>query len=39
VMGGGNGGIIQKEEHVVLDLGRAFLQPSAVGVGGLEPIA
>jgi hypothetical protein len=24
---------------VVLDLGIAFLQPSAVGVGGLEPIA
>ena len=36
VIRGRNGGIFQKEEQVVLDLGIAFLQPSAVGVGGLE---
>ena len=35
VIGGGNGGIVQKEEQVVLDLGIAFLQASAMGVGGL----
>ena len=35
VIRGGNGGIIQKEEQVVLNLGIAFLQPSAMGVGGL----
>ncbi len=33
VIGGGNGGIFQKEAQVVLDLGIAFLQPSAVEVG------
>ena len=32
----GNGGILQKQEQVILNLRRAFLQPSAVGVGGLE---
>jgi hypothetical protein len=32
----GNGGIVQKQEQVVLDLGIAFLQPSAVRAGGLE---
>ena len=36
VMGGWNGGIVEKEEQMVLDLGIASLQPSAVGVGGLE---
>src|ERR1700752_4943506 len=36
VIRGGNGAILQKEEQVVLDLGIAFLQPAAVGVGGLE---
>ena len=35
VMGGGHGGIVQNEAHVVLDLGRAFLQPSAVEGGRL----
>ena len=35
VIGGGNGGIVQKEEQVVLDLGIAFLQASAMGIGGL----
>src|SRR2546429_3808482 len=35
VIGGGNGGIVQKEEHVVLDLSIAFLQASAMGSGGL----
>ena len=33
---GGNGGVFQKGEQVVLDPGVAFLQPSAVGVGGLQ---
>ena len=36
VIRGRNGGIVQKQEQVVLDLGIAFLQPSAVGIGGLE---
>ena len=35
VIGGWNGGIVQKEEQVVLDLGIAFLQASAMGSGGL----
>ena len=35
VIGGGNGGIVQKEGQVVLDLGIAFLQASAMGIGGL----
>jgi hypothetical protein len=36
VIRGGNGAILQKEEQVVLDLDIAFLQPAAVGAGGLE---
>jgi hypothetical protein len=36
VIRGGNGDILQKEKQVVLDVSIAFLQPSAVGVGGLE---
>ena len=35
VIGGGDGGLFQKEAPVVLDLGITFLQPSTVGVGGL----
>ena len=35
VMGGGNGDIVQKEAPVVLDLGIAFLQASAMGGRGL----
>src|SRR5215467_5758742 len=30
-----NGGVIQKQEQVVSNLGIAFLQPSPMGVGGL----
>ena len=35
VIGGGNGGIVQQEEQVVLDLGIAFLQASAMSIAGL----
>src|SRR5882724_5562405 len=35
VIGGGNGGIFQKEEQVLLDLGIAFLEPETVRVRGL----
>jgi hypothetical protein len=34
VIRGGNDSIVQTQEQVILDLGIAFLQPSAVGVGG-----
>ena len=36
VIGGGNAGIFQTEEQVLLELGIALLQPTAMGVGGLE---
>ena len=36
VIRGWNGRIVQKQKQVVLDLGIALLQPSAVGVGGLK---
>jgi hypothetical protein len=36
VIGGGNGGIVQKPAQGILDLGLAFLPPSAGGVGRRE---
>ena len=36
VVRGWNSSIVQKQKQVVLDLGLALLQSSAVGVGGLK---
>ena len=38
VVRGWNGGVIQEQEQVVANLGIAFLQPSAMGVGGLAEL-